>query len=136
MNGTEQDKTTGRSPSSLSSITNDIFRNALNLLRNEIRVATAEITHKVSNAGKVSTMMTVGGFILYAGLLFVLTAAMIGLSLVIPLVWAALAVGGGAMIIGGILLIIGKNRLRMDVYPSETIDTAQEDAKWMRNRLS
>ncbi len=140
MDLTEQDGATGtgspRKPSALGDITSDLFRNALSLVRDEIRMASAEMSQKVVEAGKSSTLLTAGGVILYAGFLFLLLAAALGLSLVIAPVFAFLVVGAAALIVGAILTITGKKRLSADILPSETIDTAREDTKWMRNQLT
>lgn len=139
MNETERDRTDNRDVNDLSSIggiTGDLLRNAISLVRNEIRMAAAEITSHVSNAGKNSTLVTCGAFLTFAGLLYLLFAATAGLAILIPVPLAALTVGGATFIIGGIILIIGKRRLRADVIPRETIDTVKEDTKWMRNQLT
>ncbi len=140
MDRTEQDKSTNRSGtrglSSLGDITGDLLKNALQLIRDEIRMATAETWQKVSAVGNNSILMIVGGFVLYAGLLVLLAAAVIGLATIIPTGWAALAIGVATLIIGGILLAVGKRKLRGDMLPRQTIDNAKEDTKWMRNKLT
>jgi hypothetical protein len=122
--------------SSLGDVSSDLLRNILNLVRDEIRMASAEMWQKAANAGKSSTMLTVGGFVLYAGFLFLLVAAAMGLSRVIAPVWAFLVVGAAALLVGATLTMIGKRWLSADIMPSETIDTAKEDTKWMRNQLT
>jgi VIT1/CCC1 family predicted Fe2+/Mn2+ transporter len=122
--------------SSLGDVSSDLLRNVLNLVRDEIRMASAEIWQKAADAGKSSTMLTVGGFVLYAGFLFLLVAAAMGLSRVIAPVWAFLVVGAAALLVGATLTMIGRRRLSADIMPSETIDTAKEDTKWMRNQLT
>jgi hypothetical protein len=139
MNGTKREKSTDRGAQKLSSfadITADLLKNAVFLLRDEFRMASAEVTRKISKAGKSSTLPAAGAFIAYAGLLFLLAAAVIGISNLIPAGWAALIVGASALIVGGILVIIGRQRLRGDILPRETLDTVKEDTKWMRNQLT
>jgi hypothetical protein len=139
IGSTEREKAAERRAPSLSSlgdITGDLLRNAINLVRDEMRMATAEVMQKISKAGKSSTLFTAGGFILYAGLLYVLASAVIWLSKVIQAGWAALIIGVLALIVGGVLLIVGKRRLSADLLPRETIHTVKEDTKWMRNQLT
>ncbi|MDR3556921.1 MAG: phage holin family protein [Syntrophobacteraceae bacterium] len=139
MDPTEQESMRTRARqgfSSLGDVSSDLLRNVLNLVRDEIRMASAEIWQKAANAGKSSTMLTVGGFVLYAGFIFLLAAAALGLSLVIAPVWAFLVVGAAALVVGATLTMIGKRRLSADILPRETIDTAKEDTKWMRNQLT
>ncbi len=139
MDPTEQDRTRTTSQnafSPLGELTSDLFRNALNLIRDEVRMAGVEISQKALRAGKSSTVLTVGGFVLYAGFIFLLLAAALGLSRVIAPGWAFLVVGAAALLIGAILVMLGKRRLSADILPSETIDTAKEDTKWMRDKLT
>lgn len=139
MDHTERERTGNRDVNGLSligGITGDLVRNAVTLVRNEIRMAGAEITSQISSAGKNSTLVTIGAVFAFAGLLYLLLAATAGLAILIPVPLAALAVGGATFILGGIILIAGKRRLRADVIPRETIDTVKEDTKWMRNQLT
>lgn len=138
MNDTERERTGNRDVNGLSligGITGDLVRNAITLVRKEIRMAGAEITSQISSAGKNSTLVTSGAVLAFAGLFYLLLAATAGLAMLIPIPLAALTVGGATLIIGGIILFVGKRRLRADVIPRETIETAKEDTKWMRNRL-
>ncbi|MDR3566719.1 MAG: phage holin family protein [Syntrophobacteraceae bacterium] len=125
-----------RGLSSLGDISSDLFSNALSLVRDEIRMASAEMSQKVVDAGKSSTLLTIGGFVVYAGFIFLLLAAALGLSYVMAAGWAFLIVAVAALIVGGVLAMIGKRRLKSDILPSETIDTAKEDTQWMRNQLT
>ncbi len=139
MDGTEREKTTVRETrgfASIGDITGDLLRNAIILVRNEVRMGVAEITNKVTGMGKHSTLLGIGIFVAYAGFFFVLAAAAFGLAKLIPPAWAVLVVGVVTLIVGGILFFIGKKRLNTDVLPHETIDTAREDTTWMRNQLS
>lgn len=139
MNNTERERTSNRNVNDLSligGITGDLVRNAITLVRNEIRMAGAEITSQISSAGKNSTLVTSGAFLAYAGLLYLLFAATAGLAILIPVPLAALVVGGATFLLGGLILFLGKKRLRADVIPHETIDTVKEDTEWMRNRLT
>lgn len=139
MNGTERERATDRGARSLSplmDITGDLFRDALNLVRCEIRMATAEMSHKFTKAKTNSMLFIMGAFVLYAGFLFVLAAAVIWLSLLMPVSWSAFIVGVVTSIVGGIALIIARKRVHADVLPCETVQTAKEDMRWMRDRIT
>lgn len=136
MYRTEENKASGKAESSLGDILSDFSKNALDLARSGVQLAVAEMSQKVSRAGKDSELITIGAFILYAGVLFILAAAAIALSLVIPAGFAALAVGAAALIAGAVVIRIGIKRIRQEnLLPSETIETLKEDSKWMRNQL-
>lgn len=136
MNGTERDRVRDEGIfSSLGSIFRDLTRNAGDLVRGEIQLAAAEMTRKATKAGKDSLLVTIGAFVLYAGFLAIIAAAVIGASLLIPAGWAALIIGVVIVIAGATTMLIGKRRIRRDILPRETIDTLREDSKWMRKQL-
>jgi hypothetical protein len=136
MYRTEHDGASDRGEPSLGDILRDLSKNTVDLARSGVQLAMAEVSRKVSKAGKDSQIITIGAFITYAGFLFVLAAAVIALSLLIPVGWAAFAVGVAALIGGAITIRIGKKRISEEnLLPSETLDTLKEDAKWMRNQL-
>ncbi len=137
MNGTERDRVSDEGIfSSLGSILRDLTRNAGDLVRGEIQLAAAEMTRRATKAGKNSLLVTIGAFVLYAGFLSIIAAAVIGLSVLIPAGWAALSIGVVIVIAGAITMLIGKRRIRRDILPRETMDTLREDSKWMRNQVS
>ncbi|SPF34959.1 conserved hypothetical protein [Syntrophobacter sp. SbD1] len=135
MNGTERDRVSDEGASSLGEILGDLSRNAAELIQGEVQMASAEMSRKVSRVWKDSQLVTVGACVAYAGFLAIIAAAIIGLSLIIPAGWAALAIGVAALLAGAITMRIGKKRLNNDFLPSETINTFREDTKWMRNQL-
>lgn len=133
---TQHDRVSDQGESSLGDILRDLSKNAIDLVRGGVLLAAAEMSRKVSSAWKDSQLITIGAFITNAGLLLILAAAVIALSLVIPVGWAAFAVGVAALIAGAITIRIGKRRIsETDLLPRETIDTLKEDTKWTRKRL-
>lgn len=135
MNGTERDRVSDEDVSSLGEMLRDLSRNAGDLIRGEVQMAASEISRKVSRAGKNSQLVTVGASVAYAGFLAIIAAAIIGLSLIIPAGWAALAIGVAMLLAGAITMHIGKQRLSNDFLPGETINNLREDTKWMRDQL-
>ncbi len=137
MHRTEHNGAPDEEPSSsLGDIVRDLSKNALDLVRDEVQLAAAEMSRKVSKAGSDLQLMTIGASVTYAGFLLILAAAVIALSVFIPAGWAALAVGLATLIAGAITMRIGRRRLSRDNFiPSETIDTMKADTKWMRDQL-
>lgn len=114
----------------------DLSRNAFGLVRQEINLAATEVSGKVSQAGRDSVLLIIGASIAYAGLLFVLLAIVMALSVYIPVSVSALAVGVFTLIIGLFVVRTGKKRLNnRDFIPNKTIDALREDGKWMQDQL-
>jgi Putative Actinobacterial Holin-X, holin superfamily III len=114
----------------------DLARETSRLFRQEVALAKAELVDKTRQLGGGAVEIAIGGFILYAGLLVLLEAAVFALALVLPIWAAALVVGGVAVLIGGILLLKG----RADVgpralVPDRTLRSLREDAEWAREQM-
>jgi len=142
MNVTEEERATEfrssrpvSDDSALGDILKDLFRNGLDLIRGEVRLAAAEMSWKFSKQRKITQLVAIGASVAYAGFLSILAALVIALSAVMPAAWAALVVGVAAILTGTIVLLVAmKNRGKEDFIPRRTIDTLKEDAKWMRNQ--
>lgn len=114
----------------------DLTRNAFGLVRQEILLATTEVSGKISQAGRDSVLLIIGASIAYAGLLLILLAIVMALSVYIPVSVSALAVGVFALSIGLLVVRTGKKRLNnRDFIPNKTIDSLREDGKWMQDQL-
>ena len=136
MYRTEHDDVAGPGGSSLGDLLRDLSSNVSNVARRGIELAAAEVSRKVSKAGKDSQLIMIGAFIAYAGFLFILAAAVIALSLLIPIGWATFSVGFTVLVAGARAIRTGKKRISEgDLLPNETIDTFKEDTRWMRNQL-
>jgi hypothetical protein len=115
----------------LRSLVNDIGL----LFRKEIALASSEIMHAVDDAKKGAASMVTGGAVLYAGLLFLLVAAMLALSLVVAGWLAALIVGGITVLAGYIMLQSGKKQLEAgNLKPQRAIDSLRKDADTVRRQ--
>lgn len=134
-NGDVRDYYTHHEPS-LGELFSDLSRESSTLIRNEIQLAQAEMTQKAKKAGSGAAYLAAGGFIAYAGFIFLLLAATIGLS---SFMWdwlAALIVGGIVAIVGGILAGSGLGKLKsIDPVPKQTIETLQEDKEWFKRQM-
>lgn len=101
------------------------------LVHREIELVKTELTEKLkalgAGAGLVGGAVVVLGFVL--GVL--LTAAILGLSLVMPGWLAALIVAGVLLIVAAVLALIGVRILRRGIppVPTEALDSIQRDIK-------
>lgn len=134
-NGSWRTQTANSDPRSIPDLIGDVIGNAEALIRGEIRLAKAEIKEELTEAGKAAAMLAVGGVLAVLGLGFLLLAAVYGLSLIMPSWAAALIVGVTVGVIGGILVMIGRNRLqRLTPAPEQTIQSIKEDVAWVRQQ--
>ncbi|MBV8975348.1 MAG: phage holin family protein [Sinobacteraceae bacterium] len=105
------------------------------LFRQEISLASAEVSRSVSQAKAGVGSVATGGAVAFAGLLFLLGALVLGLSRVMAPWLAALIVGGVAAVIGLILLKAGKNRLDVDALkPRHTQESLRRDKELLERR--
>jgi len=80
------------------------------LFRKEIALAKAEAVQSFSHLKAAAISMASGGAVLFAGLLVLLAAAVLGLSHVVADWLAALIVGGIVSIVGFVMINSGKNK--------------------------
>jgi hypothetical protein len=79
------------------------------LCRQEIALAKADLTGSLCVARRSIAVLALGGAIIFAGLLALLAAAIVGLGALMPMWLAALAVGVTVVILGGVLLKVGQS---------------------------
>jgi Putative Actinobacterial Holin-X, holin superfamily III len=122
---------------SLGELFGDLARDMGALVRQEVQLATTEMTHKLTHAAQDVAMIAVGGLVAYAGLLGILAAVIAGL-VAAGLGWwqAALIVGLVVIVIGGLLVQRGLAALKhADLAPRETMETLKEDTQWAKDRM-
>jgi len=122
---------------SLGELFGDLARDMGVLVRQEVQLATTEMTHKASRAAQEVGMIVVGGLVAYAGLLAIL-ASVIVLLAAAGLGWwqAALLVGVIVAVIGGLLVQRGLAALKhADLAPRKTMETLKEDTQWAKDRM-
>jgi len=128
---------TSRDERSLGELFGDLSRDVSTLVRQEISLAKTEMTDKASRFGKNAAMLAVGGVILYAGLLALIAAAIIGLANALAWWLSALIVGIVVFVIGGLLILRGLKALQhAELVPTQTLETLKEDAQWAKNQIS
>jgi hypothetical protein len=122
---------------SISQLFGDIVADAQHVIRKELELAKVEIESLGRKVLSTAVAMAAGVSIAGAGgllLLFMvvhLITDMAALEL-----WISYAiVGGSAAVIGGILLAVGRARLRkLDLVPRETADALRKDVEWIREQ--
>jgi hypothetical protein len=117
---------------SIGDLFSDLTREITTLVRHELALARAEMSSKISRAGRHAGMLALGAVVALAGL-FTLAASLV-LVLVqfgMPAWGAALLVGLGLAAIGGVVAMSSLSALRQeDLTPTETIQTLKETTAW------
>lgn len=122
---------------SLIGLFSDLWRETATLVRDEAELAKAEISEKVTQVQSAAVELAAGALILYAGFLVLLFAAAAGLAQLLPEEhrnWLApLIVGLVVAIVGGILLMVGRNKVKsQNLAPERTMRSLRRDADMAR----
>lgn len=106
------------------------------LIRQEIRLAQTEMSQKATSFGRGAAMLAIGGAVLYAGLLALLATVVIILAaLGVPWWLSALIVTVVVLIVGGVLVQQGVDRLRRtSLAPKQTVESLKEDVEWAKEQ--
>jgi site-specific recombinase len=103
------------------------------LVRQEIALATAEITRSGKTLLASATSVAIGGAVLYAGLLALLAAAILGLAHVMEPWLAALIVGVAVGIIGFVLVQRGVKAMNPEqLKPTQTAESLRRDKEILK----
>lgn len=121
-----------RNDKSLAALFSDLTRDTVELVRQEIALARAELSQKVSTAQGALASMAVGAAVILAGLFLLLQAVVHGLAQVLPpetAPWLSpLIVGVVVAAIGWAMLMAGKAKLDPDnLVPQRTMDSLRRD---------
>lgn len=108
------------------------------LVRNEIRLATAEIQQKGKRAGIGAGMFGGAGMLAFYGAGALIAAATLGLALAIE-PWLATLIVGVVLLAGaGVLALLGKQKVQEAIppVPEEAVQNVKEDIAVVRERGS
>jgi len=121
---------------SVGELFGDLATETSTLVRQEVHLASRELSEKASQAGRYSVRIMVGGGLGLAALLTLVGAIVLIVAHVIPLWASALVVGA---VIAPIAYIVVRNGIaaikRADLRPTETIASLKEDKTWTENLL-
>jgi len=121
----------------LPDVFGDVFASGTSLFRSEVRLARAEVSEKITQAMRGVIMALFGAVLMIPALVILLTALVAALAdRGLDAALAAAIVGGGAFLVGLILLVVGVNRLTTDnLTPRATIDQLRSDAAMARDQV-
>ncbi|MDQ6602162.1 MAG: phage holin family protein [Chloroflexota bacterium] len=126
-----------RDDRSLGELLGDLMQQTGTLVRQEMKLATTELSDKASRVGKDIGALAIGGAVAYAGFLALLAAIIIGLGQ-LGLTWwlAALIVGVVVVAIGGLMVQKGLTALKhQNMAPQQTIASLKEDQTWAKEQI-
>jgi hypothetical protein len=120
----------------LGELVEDLSRQTSTLIRQEMRLAQAELTEKGRHAGKGAGMFGGAGLLALYGLGALIAAAIIGLGTIIDPWISAAAVGAGLLLIAGILALTGKKEIEEATppKPEQAIESVQRDVETVKAR--
>jgi hypothetical protein len=125
------------SEQSVGELVSGIASDLSTLMRQELDLAKVEVKQEASKAGKAAGMLGGAGLAGWMVALFLSFTLLYLLDSAIDAGWAALIVALIWAIIGAVLFVIGRNRLKaVDPTPHRTVETVKEDVEWLKTRNS
>ena len=98
------------------------------LVRDEMKLAQTEFREAAKHAGLGAGLLSVAGLLVILGLGTVVTSAVAGLALVLPLWAAALAIGVLMFAAAGTTGLVSKKQLqKTDFVPQQTVASVEQD---------
>jgi hypothetical protein len=118
----------------ISQLTEQLSR----LVRDEARLAQAEVTQKAKRLGIGAGLFGGAGLMAFFGLAVLITAAVLGLGLVLPDWLAALIVAAVLFAVAGVLALVGKKDVAhaSPPLPTQAIAGVQADVATVKQGLS
>ncbi|OHV35699.1 hypothetical protein BCD49_21920 [Pseudofrankia sp. EUN1h] len=120
-----------RSRPSAGQLVSGVAADMSTLIRKEVELAKAEVRQSANRAGKGAGMFAGAGGAAVFAVLFLLLAAMFGLSEVMALGWAALIVAAILVLSAAVLGLVAKRTVKkVHPAPTQTVETLKEDVRW------
>lgn len=121
----------------ISSLVSDLLKDLGKLLRQEIQLTKHEIFEKLGQLGTGGGLLVGGGLVVFAGLFFVLLAAVFALSEYVPSWAASLIVGGIVVLLGAVLLLLARKKLTAsNLVPTVAPQSIKRDAQLIKGLAS
>jgi hypothetical protein len=120
----------------LGELVQDLSRQTSTLIRQEMRLAQAELTEKGKHASKGAGMFGGAGLVALYGVGALVAAAVLGLGTVLEPWIAAAAIGFALLLVAGILALTGKKELDEagPPKPELAIESVQRDIDTVKAR--
>jgi cytochrome c biogenesis protein CcdA len=126
-------------PRSIPQLLGDFTRDTMALIQDELALARSEANEKISQVIRGMSSMAAGGAVLFAALLVLLQAAVIGLAQFMESGWewlSPLIVGLIVAVVGWAMLAAGRKRVQAEnLKPQRTMDEARRDRDFVKERM-
>jgi uncharacterized membrane protein YqjE len=120
----------------ITSLLSELMTGVSTLLRQELRLAQAESSEKLSQAMTALVALFVGLLLAFCALLVLLQALVLALSDIMPPAYAALVVGGAVALVAFILIQQGQSRVRIgSLAPERTMKAMREDREMVMDKV-
>jgi hypothetical protein len=121
----------------IGNLLGDLGRQVSTLVRREIDLAKVEVTTSIRRMSTAAGMTAIGGLVLYAGLVVLLMAIVLGLVAAGVQPWlAALIVAVVVIGVGAALVVIGlKGMKETDLAPKQTVETVRDNVEFVKEQL-
>jgi Putative Actinobacterial Holin-X, holin superfamily III len=118
----------------LGELVQDLSRQTSTLIRQEMRLAQAELAEKGRHAGKGAGMFGGAGLVALYGVGALIAAAILGLATVLEPWIAAAVIGVVLVLVAGILALTGKKELDEagPPKPEQALDSVQRDIETVK----
>jgi hypothetical protein len=122
---------------SIGQLTSQLTEQLSRLVRDEMALAQLEAKQRAKRFGLGIGMFGVGGVFLFFGACAGLTAAILGLAIVVPAWLAALIVAGALIVLAGMVALTGKKSIDRGSppVPTQAIQSVREDAAAVRKAI-
>lgn len=118
---------------SFGELLSQLAGNSAALVRDEIELARKEVSEKIIVVRSGIVILAAGSLIALLAILTLTAAAVIGLSKYVGAGNAALIIGGVLAIIGSITTVVGLGRIKhTSLKPEQTIESLEEDKEWLK----
>ena len=118
---------------SIGTVLKDIVGNVQQIVRSEIRLASAEVRQEAGKAGQSAALVMVGGAVAVLALGCALIAAISLLATMVPLWSAALIVAAVTGVVGAGFIAAGMKRMRqITMTPTRTLAALEENVPWAK----
>jgi uncharacterized membrane protein YqjE len=127
----------GRSQAPTFTLLRRLADEVTTLFTKELALLKVELTGALTETRTGIASLAAGGAVAFAGLLYLLAAAMFALMLVLPNWAAALIVGGVVTMIGLMMLVSGKNKLEPSAFnPERTRASLHKDRSMLERNIN
>ena len=107
------------------------------LARQEVELAKVELRGTAHEVARDSSLAATGLGLALVGLMSLVAAAILALSLLVPAWAAALIMGVVVLAIAGVVSKLGIDKLRdADLAPHQTMQSMEENKRWLKEKIS